>query len=42
VLLYQIDVNALGLASYNGQLSMVEFLLGLGFDLEAKNKVRHI
>ena len=27
-------------AAYNGKLAMVEFLLGLGFDLEAENNVR--
>jgi hypothetical protein len=30
----------MGFAAYNGKLAMVEFLLGLGFDLEAKNNVR--
>jgi hypothetical protein len=30
----------LGLAVYRGNLAMVEFLLGLGFDLEAKTNVR--
>jgi hypothetical protein len=30
----------MGLAAYNGKLAMVEFLLGLGFDLEAENYVR--
>jgi hypothetical protein len=30
----------MGFAAYCGKLAMVEFLLGLGFDLEAKNNVR--
>jgi len=30
----------MGIAAYFGKLAMVEFLLGLGFDLEAKNNVR--
>ena len=40
LLLCQIGTNALGRAAYNGKLAMVEFLLGRGFDLEAKNNVR--
>jgi hypothetical protein len=32
--------NALGLAALYGKLAMVEFLLGRGFDLEAKSNVR--
>ena len=32
--------NALGAAAYYGKLPMVEFLLGRGFDLEAKDNVR--
>jgi hypothetical protein len=30
----------MGEAAYFGKLAMVEFLLGLGFDLEAKDNVR--
>jgi ankyrin repeat protein len=40
LLLCQNGDNALGRAAYNGKLAMVEFLLGRGFDLEAKNNVR--
>ena len=38
--LVQSGVDALGHAAFNGQLAMVEFLLGRGFDLEAKDNVR--
>jgi hypothetical protein len=38
--LSQNGVNALGLAAYYGKPAMVEFLLGRGFDLEAKDNVR--
>jgi hypothetical protein len=40
LLLCQDGSNALDFAAYQGQLAMVEFLLGRGFDLEAKDKVR--
>ncbi len=40
LLLCQIGANALGAAAYNGKLPIVEFLLGRGFDLEAKDNVR--
>ncbi len=36
----QFGVDALSQAAFNGQLAMVEFLLGRGFDLEAKDNVR--
>jgi hypothetical protein len=38
--LSQNGANALAWAAFKGQLAMVEFLLGLGFDFEAKDKVR--
>ncbi len=40
LLLCQNGTNALGWAAFFGKLAMVEFLLGRGFDLEAKNNVR--
>ena len=40
VLLCQIGANALDVAAHQGELAMVEFLLGRGFDLEAKDNVR--
>jgi hypothetical protein len=36
----QSGVNALGLAALSGHFAFVEFLLGRGFDLEAKDNVR--
>jgi hypothetical protein len=38
--LSQSGENALDLAAYEGHLAMVEYLLGHGFDLEAKDNVR--
>jgi hypothetical protein len=38
--LVQSGVDALGQAAFHGQLAMVEFLLGRGFDLLAKDIVR--
>jgi ankyrin repeat protein len=35
----QVRANALLWAAYNGQLPMVEFLLGRGIDLETKDNV---
>ena len=40
LLLCQNGANALGIAANDGELAMVEFLLGRGFDLEAKDNVR--
>ncbi len=40
LLLCQNGTNALGFAAFYGKLAMVEFLVGRGFDLEAKNNVR--
>jgi hypothetical protein len=37
LLLFQSGTNALGHAVFFGELAMVEFLLGRGFDLEAKD-----
>jgi ankyrin repeat protein len=37
--LSQNGANALAWAAYKGHLAMVEFFLGLGFDLEAKDEV---
>jgi hypothetical protein len=36
----QFGVNALGEAAFHGHFAFVEFLLGCGFDLEAKDNVR--
>jgi len=38
--LVQFGVNALGEAAFHGHFAFVEFLLGCGFDLEAKDNVR--
>jgi len=38
--LCQNGANALGIAANDGELAMVEFLLGRGFDLEAEDNVR--
>ena len=38
--LMQSGANALASAAFYGQLAIVEFLLGRGFDLEAKDNVR--